>query len=108
MKYAVYFIWNDGFKDTFNVSNANDRDLNSKEMIKRNDFKSIEFCPIYKNGEYGKHKKVLQEDFSWNVLFENIKTGAFYHFDQILQGIKELYPDNPDDERLKNACSVAA
>lgn len=46
--------------------------------------------------------------FSWNVLFEDVETGAFYHFDQISQGIKELYPDNPDDERLKNACSVAA
>lgn len=59
MKYAVYFTWNDGFEDSFNVDSAKERDLNIKEMIERKDFKSISFCPIYKNGEYGIHKKVL-------------------------------------------------
>ena len=53
-KYAIYFTWNDGFKDTFNVYDAKERDMNIKEMIDRKDFKSISFCRIYANGEYGK------------------------------------------------------
>lgn len=57
--YAVYFTWNDGFKDTFNVEDAKDRDLNIKDMIRRNDFKEISYCRIYANGEYGKTVKVL-------------------------------------------------
>ena len=59
MKYAVYFTWNDGFQDTFNTDSAKERDLNIKEMIERKDFKSISYCPIYANGEYGIDKKVL-------------------------------------------------
>ena len=59
MKYAVYFTWNDGFQDTFNTDSAKERDLNIKEMIERKDFKSISYCPIYANGEYGLDKKVL-------------------------------------------------
>ena len=58
-KYAVYFIWKDGTEDSFNVATAKERDMNIKDMITRNDFISIEFCRIYKSGEYGKHKKVL-------------------------------------------------
>lgn len=37
MGYAVYFAWNDGFEDSFNVENAKDRDMNIKEMIARGD-----------------------------------------------------------------------
>lgn len=59
MKYAVYFTWNDGFQDSFNTDSAKERDFNIKEMIKRKDFKSISYCPIYANGEYGIEKKVL-------------------------------------------------
>lgn len=59
MKYAIYFTWNDGDEDSFNVYSAKERDVNIKEMIDRKDFKSIEYCPIYTNGEYGANKKVL-------------------------------------------------
>ena len=58
-KYAVYFTWNDGFKDSFNVYDAKERDMNIKEMINRKDFKSISYCRIYANGEYGKDITVL-------------------------------------------------
>lgn len=58
-KYAVYFVWNDGFEDAISVADAKERDLNIKDMLKRKDFKSIEWCRIYANGEYGKHTKVL-------------------------------------------------
>lgn len=58
-KYAVYFTWNDGFNDSFNVANAKERDLNIKEMIARGDFKSISYCKIYASGEYGECKVVL-------------------------------------------------
>lgn len=59
MTYAIYFTWNDGFEDAFNCNSRKDRDLNIKDMIKRGEFKSIEYCKIYKNGEYGKCVKVL-------------------------------------------------
>lgn len=59
MKYAVYFTWNDGFEDAFNVDSAKERDMNIKEMIERKDFKEIRFCKIYASGEYGKETKVL-------------------------------------------------
>lgn len=58
-KYAVYFTWNDGYEDTFNTYDTKERDLNIKDMIKRNDFCSISYCYIYANGEYGKEIKVL-------------------------------------------------
>ena len=58
MRYAIYFTWNDGTEDSFNVCNAKERDLNIKTMLARRDFKSISFCKIYKNGEYGTSKKV--------------------------------------------------
>ena len=59
MKYAIYFTWNDGFEDTFNVSSAIERNINIKNMIARRDFKSILYCCIYANGEYGKIIKAL-------------------------------------------------
>ena len=59
MTYALYFTWNDGFKDTFNCNNRKDRDANIKSMIERGEFISIEYCKIYKNGEYGVSVKVL-------------------------------------------------
>lgn len=59
MRYAIYFIWKDGTEDTFNTQNAKERDLNIQDMKSRNDFKSISYCRIYANGEYGKHIKVL-------------------------------------------------
>ena len=59
MKYAIYFTWNDGFKDTFNVGNAKERELTIKNMKERKEFKEISYCRIYKSGEYGKRVKVL-------------------------------------------------
>ena len=59
MRYAVYFTWKDGFQDTFNAESAEDRDLNIRDMIDRDEFSSIEYCRIYASGEYGKHIKVL-------------------------------------------------
>lgn len=59
MRYAVYFTWNDGTEDSFNVDSAKERDLNIKSMLKSDDFKAISFCKIYKNGEYGSKKIVL-------------------------------------------------
>lgn len=53
MRFAIYFTWNDGFADTFNVDNAKERDMNIKDMVARNEFKSISYCPIYANGGYG-------------------------------------------------------
>lgn len=58
-RYAIYFIWNDGFEDSFNARSAEERDSNIQEMINRKEFKSIEYCRIYASGEYGKHIKVL-------------------------------------------------
>ena len=58
-RYAVYFTWNDGFDDSFNVDSAKERDLCIKDMIVRKEFKSISFCTIYANGEYGKTTMVL-------------------------------------------------
>lgn len=58
-RYAVYFTWNDGVEDSFNVYTAKERDMEIKEMILRNDFKEIRYCRIYANGEYGKEIKVL-------------------------------------------------
>lgn len=57
--YAIYFTWNDGTEDSFNVYDAQERDLNIKEMTARGDFKEISYCKIYANGEYGRHKRVL-------------------------------------------------
>lgn len=58
-RYAVYFTWNDGIEDSFNVYDAKERDLNIKDMLARGDFISISYCRIYANGEYGEHIKVL-------------------------------------------------
>ena len=57
MKYTIYFTWLDGFQDSFNVSSASERNMNIKNMIARKEFKSISYCPIYANGEYGKRIK---------------------------------------------------
>lgn len=57
--YAIYFTWNDGTEDSFNVFNAKERDENIAEMIKSGNFKEIYFCKIYRYGEYGKRVKVL-------------------------------------------------
>lgn len=59
MRYAIYFTWNDGTEDSFNCEDREDRDLNIKSMKNRKEFKSIRYCRIYKNGEYGKDIKVL-------------------------------------------------
>lgn len=58
MRYAIYFKWNDGFEDSFNIDTATERDMNIENMLKRNDFKEIKYCPIYANGEYGKIKEI--------------------------------------------------
>ena len=60
MKYALYFTWNDGTKDSFNVNSARERDLNIKEMVaRRKEIKEISYCKIYANGEYRDRKYVL-------------------------------------------------
>ena len=59
MKYAIYFTWNDGTKDSFNVNNAKERDLSIKEMTARKDLKEISYCKIYANGEYRDRKYIL-------------------------------------------------
>lgn len=58
-KYAVYFTWNDGTEDSFNVQDAKDRDMNIKDMIDRKEFKEISYCKIYANGEYGMTTTIL-------------------------------------------------
>lgn len=60
-KFAIYFTWKDGTKDSFNVYDAKERDMNIKNMIARNEFNKISFCRIYSNGEYGIEKKVFCE-----------------------------------------------
>lgn len=59
MKYAIYFTWNDGFRDVFNVDSAQERDMNIAEMIERNEFSEIHYCRIYSNGEYGRSIQVI-------------------------------------------------
>ena len=58
-RWAVYFTWNDGTEDSFNTTDAKDRDFNIKEMLERKEFKAISYCRIYASGEYGRHIKVL-------------------------------------------------
>ena len=58
-RFAIYFTWNDGTEDSFNVDSKEVRDLNIKNMIERNEFKSISYSRIYANGEYGSKTKVL-------------------------------------------------
>jgi len=57
--YAIYFTWNDGTKDSFNVKDAEDRNMNIKDMIARKEFSSISYRRIYSNGEYGKRINVM-------------------------------------------------
>ena len=60
MKYAIYFTWkDDNFNDTFNVCNAKERDYEIKSMVARKEFSHIEYCPIFKSGEYGKCVTVI-------------------------------------------------
>lgn len=59
MRYAIYFTWNDGQKDTFNVDSAEERKLTIKDMIERKDFKEISYRMIYKDGEYGTQINIL-------------------------------------------------
>lgn len=59
MKYVVYFTWKwNGEKDSFNVDSARERNMNIDEMIEREEFESISYCPIYRDGEYGKRINV--------------------------------------------------
>lgn len=60
MKYAIYFTWKDGTEDSFNVDSAEERDMNIEDMLKRNDFKEIKYCPIYSSGEYGRRRDILK------------------------------------------------
>lgn len=59
MKYAIYYTWKvDNFSDSVIVEGAEERNLNIKDMLKRNEFKDISYCKIYSNGEYGKRMEV--------------------------------------------------
>lgn len=59
MRYALYWTWNDGTKDTDIVYCAEDRDKNIKNMIDRKEFIEIGYSKIYVSGEYGKYIKIL-------------------------------------------------
>lgn len=59
MRYAVFFTWEDGFKDSFNCENAEERDLNIKDMFNRKEFIYIAYEKIYQSGEHGKRIAVL-------------------------------------------------
>lgn len=52
-RWAIYFTWNDGTEDSFNVETIRERDANIKDMIRSGKYKNIRFCRIYANGEYG-------------------------------------------------------
>ena len=66
-EYAIYFQWKyepipddpncnhiyDGSEDSIIVESALERDVEIKDMIRRNDFQYIAWCQIYSNGEYG-------------------------------------------------------
>jgi hypothetical protein len=59
MRYAIYFTWkDDNTSDSIIVKGVEERNLNIKDMVKRNEFKDIYYCKIYSSGEYGKHIKV--------------------------------------------------
>ena len=58
MKYAIYFTWKDGTKDSFNVYDAKARDWNINEMMARDGFVNISYRKIYADGEYGERKEV--------------------------------------------------
>lgn len=68
MRYAIYFTWNDGFEDSFNVDNARERDENIKHMIFRGDFTEIKYCPIYASGEYGKSTTAYCKDVNYELV----------------------------------------
>lgn len=61
MRYAIYFIWNDGVQDSYNVSSAKERDFNLKSLKSRDEFVYIAYSPIYASGEYGKRVVVLDK-----------------------------------------------
>lgn len=53
MKYAIYFTWNDGTEDSFDVNDAKERDMNIKLMIEEKEFRRISYSKKYANGEIG-------------------------------------------------------
>ncbi len=59
MRYAIYFTWNDGYQDSFNVDNVKDLDMSLKELLSYIQIKSISYCSISADGEYSKRKYVL-------------------------------------------------
>ena len=67
MRYAIYFTWNDGTDDSVIENSAKRRDMTIKAMIDLKDmmdkssFKSISYCPIYANGEYGVRTYVVAQ-----------------------------------------------
>ena len=58
-KYAIYYRWLiDGMQDSFNVKDAQERDLNIKTLIESGDKFDISYCRIYANGEDGKRIEI--------------------------------------------------
>lgn len=53
MKYAIYFSWNDGIKNSFNVKSAKERDFHIKNLLNMSDISKVSYCKIYSSGEYG-------------------------------------------------------
>lgn len=62
MRYVIYYTWKDGTNDSFIVDNAKERDLHLKNLLLRNEFKSISYCCIYADGEYANRKYVFMEE----------------------------------------------
>lgn len=57
--YLICFTWTDGVKDSFNVENDKERDINIKGMLDTNEFIQISYRRIYDNGKYGNIIDVL-------------------------------------------------
>lgn len=53
MKYAIYYSWNDGTKDSFNVDSAKERDFHIKNLLEWSAISKVSYCKIYSSGEYG-------------------------------------------------------
>lgn len=58
-RWAIYFTWQDGTEDSVCAETAHERDTNIAAMVKSGNFKSIEYCRIYADGEYGINKKII-------------------------------------------------
>ena len=93
MRYCIYFTWKDGTRDSINVDSAKERNLNIKDMLDRDEFSHISYCPIYNSGEYGMEKVVLEPKKTYFVIAD---VHSFY--DEMIEALNEAGFDkkNPD------------